>query len=331
VWLDDLRTVLARYPAIVRPCGSLEALGGAGGGSGARLWRFPTGRGTLVARLWPPEWPDRTTLERIHRWLDLVSDLEFVPVPLEAHDGRTVQELRRGLWELSPWLVGLPATRLSPSADRLRAGYAALAAFHQRLAREPLRGPSPGLRARIIEIEKWRGGDFAALANILARSAACRSRDHALRWLDQARRMAPRILEPLHQAAGLDVVLQPCLRDARPEHLLFVDDRVTGLLDFGAMGIECVAADLARLLSEWPGPDRSARANALEAYAAVRPLDLDEIALIDVFESSSALLGGGHWVRWHFIEGREFSDPMAVERGIERGVERLCRLAGGFR
>ena len=99
---------------------------------------------------------------------------------------------------------------------------------------------------------------------------------------------------------------------------------MTGLIDFGAMAIESVAADLARLLGDWVGPDTNARAEALDAYASVRPLEAAEIALLDVFEDSSALLGAGHWVRWHFLEGRRFDDPSSVAGGIERGLQRLA-------
>jgi homoserine kinase type II len=128
----------------------------------------------------------------------------------------------------------------------------------------------------------------------------------------------------MRRASARKVALQPCLRDARPEHLLFTGDRVTGLVDFGAMAIESVAADLSRLLGEWVGPDRSARAEGLAAYASVRPLDPIELALIEDFEDSAALLGAGHWVRWHFLEARTFDGPSAVAEGITRGLERLA-------
>src|SRR6185437_2387218 len=119
-------------------------------------------------------------------------------------------------------------------------------------------------------------------------------------------------------AAGATVDRQPCLRDVRPDHLLFTGERLTGLVDYGAMGVDTVAVDLARLMAEWLGRDRALRAGALDAYASVRPIDAAETALIDAFERSSALLGGGHWVRWHFLEGREFEDPSAVVRGLEK-------------
>jgi homoserine kinase type II len=325
---DDLSAVLACYPAIARPLSGPEPLGNAGGSSGARLWRFRSGRGLLVARAWPPDGPDREVLERVHRWLARATGLGFVPAPLPGLDGRSIRERSGRLWEVAPWLPGRAEADRPPPRARLRAAFAALAALHRALEDERTIGPIPGIVARLREVEALTGGGFEALGRALGRAPDDPCRDDARRWLELALWAAPRLVEPaLRQAAGRIVRLQPALRDARPEHILFEGDRVSGLVDFGAMAIDTVAADLARLLSEWLGPDRPARAEALDAYAAVRPLDRDEVALIDVFEASAALLGAGHWARWHFLERRTFEDPSAVARGLARGLERLARLA----
>ena len=320
---DDLMTLLARYPAIARPYRKPEALGNAGGYSGARLWRYESGRGWLVARAWPQGGPSHAGLEQIHRWLDETAGLGFVPIPLPALDGRTVHEQGGRLWDVSPWLEGAAAPERPPLRPRLRSGFAALAAFHQALRREQTRGPSPGISARLRELEGLLHGGFDAMEHALDRAAADPRCAAARHWLSLARATGGRLVEPLRRASGQVVPLQPCLRDARPEHLLFSGDHVSGLIDFGAMAIESVAADLARLLGEWVGPDTQTRAEALDAYASVRPLDAAEITLLDVFEDSSALLGAGHWVRWHFLEGRRFDDPSAVVAGIDRGLQRL--------
>lgn len=98
---------------------------------------------------------------------------------------------------------------------------------------------------------------------------------------------------------------------------------MTGLVDYGAMGRDSVAGDLARLLAEGVGPDRFSRAEALAAFESVRTLSESEHLAIEAFEKANALLGPARWVRWHFVEGRHFEDREAVTRGLRRGLERL--------
>lgn len=319
------RAVLARYPPGVQPVDEPESLGGAGGLSGARLWRYRSGRGTLVLRLWPPHGPGRAHLEQVHRWLHRAGDLGFIPAPIADRSGRTLLELGGEFWELAPWMPGAADGMRPPSSARVRSAFAAMAAFHQRLGGERRAGPSPGLGHRHEAIAHLLRGGFEAFEGAI-RSSSDEAGPMALRWLDLARLVAPRLLGPLREAAGRAVPLQPCLRDARPEHFLFEGDRVTGLVDFGAMGVDCVAGDLARLIGEWLDGDLTLRVEALTAYERVRPLDVAEAALIDGFAASSALLIGEHWIRWHYLEGRNFEDPAAAAQGIARGVAHLERL-----
>jgi len=169
-------------------------------------------------------------------------------------------------------------------------------------------------------------GGYQELRVFVARGLREAQRDVALRWLDQAEREAPRHIERIHYLANREYRLQPCLRDARPEHFLFERDRVTGIIDFGAMGMDAVACDVSRLLAEWVGEDRVSRAQAFDAYVSIRHLGEHEILLIKALDTTSALLAAGHWIRWHYVEGRAFEDSEAVHRGIVRGLERLDRL-----
>ncbi|WP_406696115.1 phosphotransferase [Singulisphaera sp. Ch08] len=327
--LDDLHSVLAHYPAMVRPVAEPEALGNAGGNSGVSLWRYLSGQGSLVARAWPADGTDMAHLRQIHEWLFMAESLGFVPIPLQDRMGRTFQEQSGRLWDVSPWMPGSAALERPPERVRLRAGFTALASFHQAMASWSRFGPSPGLGHRLEEIRALLRGGFDLLQAAVEGTAGDPARGHALRWLDVARRVTPRYQEHLKQAASMTCRLQPCLRDVRSDHLLFEGETLTGLIDFGAMRVDVVSGDLARLLAEWVEEDRWARAEALNAYSAVRPLDSSEGVLIDAFDASAALLGVGHWVRWHFLEKRVFEDSNAVARGIERGLERLLRHVSG--
>jgi Ser/Thr protein kinase RdoA (MazF antagonist) len=306
-------------------------LGGAGGLSGARLWRFPSQVGPLVLRAWPVPGPERGQLEWLHHWLGLAAELTFVPVPIRDRVGQTLQEHDGHFWEVSPWMPGAPDLSEPPPAQRIEAAFTALAAFHQRLACEQTHGRSPGLAQRAVLIERLVAGGFDTLEGAVDQGRRQRRsappHEVAARWLTLARSIAPLQAELLRAPAARVVRLQPCLRDARPEHFLFEGDRVSGLVDFGAMGVDSVAADLARLIGDWLLVDPASRALALTCYERVRPLEPSETVLIDAFESAAALLIGERWVRWHYIDGRRFDDPQAVACGLVRGLRRLERLA----
>jgi homoserine kinase type II len=326
--LGDLRVVLDRYPAAVQPLAEPEDLGNAGGQSGANFWRYRAGVGVLLVRAWPHDGPPCAVLERVHGWLRDTAELGFVPVPIATRDGRTLTEQRGRWWELTPWLAGKPDPEQPPSRERVKAAFSSLAAFHACLSRYASPGPSNGLVARLKEVESLCQGGFAELG----RALSTRPEDDQVvalagKWLELAPSVASTVRVRLEQAASRVVDRQPCLRDARPDHFLFEGERVSGLVDFGAMGEDTVACDLARLSSEWLGDDRSLRGEGLNAYASTRPLVEAEMELIPVFEESSALLIGGHWIRWYFLEGRRFEDPIAVLKGVQKGLDRLAAWA----
>jgi Ser/Thr protein kinase RdoA (MazF antagonist) len=330
---DSVPLVLSRYPLRVQPISPVRRLGNAGGSSGATLWRYRAADGDMVLRAWPGHGPTPARLEMIHGWLGELAELGLVPIPVPwpDRDGRTVQYLDGLYWEVAPWLPGAPALERPATAARVQSAFTALASVHRRLSSHGQRGASPGLRLRIRELEQLAAGGLDLMAAALERSQVDAQAVLGQRWVCLARAAIPRLLPSLRDAAGLEVTLQPCLRDARPEHFLFEADRLSGLIDFGAMGIESVAADLARLTGEWFPDDHALRALALDAYQQVRPLDASEAALIVALEATGDLLIAGHWLSWHYLDHRPFDDPGAVERGVARGLHRLERLAERIR
>jgi len=324
---DSLSLVLARYPRHAQPLHVIEELGAFGGHSGALLWRYQAPMGPILARAWPVNVQDVEHVLTIHRWLVEAGDLGFLPVPIAAQDGQTVLSCDGRLWELAPWLEGQPERHGPPDEKRVQAAFQALAKLHLRLGGRATVGRSPGLAKCIVEMEELAAHGYQSLESALHRAAAGELRASGFRWLVLAKATAPRLLPELRDAGRLAVPLQPCLRDARPEHFLFQGNEVCGLVDFGAMGIETVAADLARLIGEWFAGNPSLRSLSLAAYEQIRPLDPSEAALGAAFEAAADLLIAGHWLRWHFLKERRFVDPMAVQHGIARGLERLQRRA----
>jgi Ser/Thr protein kinase RdoA (MazF antagonist) len=321
-----LLSVLTRYPASARPRFEPIPLGNAGGLSGSQLWRFDTGRGMLVARMWPIELSERPRIEQIHRWIARADRLRFVPQPIQAQDGRTVLEENGRLWEVVPWMLGKREIAEPPRPTRVKAAFSAVAEFHKAMGEITPRALSPGLLARTAEIEALLASNLIAWRSLVTRTPADEARGLALLWLDFAGRIAPSLLPDIREAARKPVSIQPVLRDARPEHFLFEEDRVTGLVDFGAMGLDMVSIDLARLMGEWfKVEDKNSRELAISAYGQVRPLTADERLRIAVFEKSGDLLRGARWLQWHYVDHRRFEDPKAVIQGLGRSVTRLSQ------
>ena len=358
----EVEPVLAEYPDDCQPLRSarlgIEALGAAGGYSGASLWRLATARGLLCLRRWPPEHPDLARLEFVHAVLRHVREKGFLlaPHPIRTRGGAEFVRRAGRFWELTPWLPGRADYRSDSRPEKLEAALETLARFHLaaadfgegpgvrgqgsgasgggltspgRKARvEPdMNSPSPGIAYRLSKLAALRGGEMQQLV------AAIQSPRIPPQWAELAgiaRRLLPLFAkaEPavdrqLAAANRLRVPLQPCIRDIWHDHVLFQGVRVSGLVDFGAMHVDTVAADVARLLGSLAADDTAARRLGLAAYQALRPLSADELQLVEAFDRSTVLISGINWLEWVFVQQRSFEDPADVTRRVARILGRL--------
>ncbi|MDI9444063.1 MAG: phosphotransferase [Planctomycetota bacterium] len=336
----DPLAVLAAYPAVVRPT-RLLALGGAGGFSGARFWRAEAEAGPYCLRRWPADYPGPAELRFIHAVLRHARERGFclAPVPLEARGGQPYVSRGGHLWELSPWMPGKADFAASPTAPRLKAAAACLAEFHR--AVEDLcwtgsssgpgatrgEGPSPGIAHRLAVLREWLTVRARLLHDALAGPAAWPEiADRAERVLKLLPRAAPAVYDQLASVQRHRVPLQPCLGDIWHDHLLSQGDRVTGLVDFGAMRWDNVSCDLARLLGSLAGSNRALWEVGVSAYEAVRPVSEAERNLANAFDVSGLLLGALNWASWTILDGRVFEEPCAVLQRMDDLIARLETL-----
>lgn len=327
---DDIAQVLEAYPVDCQPL-RLECLGGAGGFSGASFWRLETRRGPLCLRRWPPEHPDNKQLEFIHSvlWFAEREGFSAAPVPIPTNRQISYVSRQGRLWELAPWMPGRADFLENPRPEKLRAAMTALAGFHTAVAGFPVAdaGPacSPGIIERLERVRELRAGgltdlDDSILSDPRPDLAACAKRLVAL-----ASRVAAEVQATLEGVAKLRVALQPCLRDIWSDHVLFDGDDVTGLIDFGAMRAENVAADISRLLGSMAADSGDSWESGLAAYETVRPIGQNERALIRAMDQSSVLLSGLNWVEWIYRHQRTFERlDTVLQRMI--GIEKRLRF-----
>jgi homoserine kinase type II len=317
----------------------------AGGFSGAQLWSVTTPAGELLLRRWPPG----TTQNRVEAISWLLSQvrargLEIVPLPVRVAD-RTAWTVSYdgSLWTMQQWRPGKAIEPRPPSPTQLAAAVQALARFHvaasfcqdgdcirdTEFARQS-DGPAPGLRSRARLAEDYLGQGLARLqrANVPAGLAALQPRRARLLPLFES--LAPQLLAASQAAMSWHVPLLACLRDIRGEHILFTGDEVTGLIDFDAMRIDCVATDLARLLGDYAGDDTDLWQFGLDAYHEVRPLSQQERLLVQHYDRFAVLLTGTQWLDWMLLEGKEFDLAQVLPR-IDATLERLEHLRDELR
>ena len=151
--------------------------------------------------------------------------------------------------------------------------------------------------------------------------------DRSASLIADFRKTADFVADALVQARRWMVPIQPCIRDIHREHVLFEGNRVTGLVDFGAMRHDSCAGDIARLIGSLAGDDKQLWAVGIDAFRQVFPLGDSERHLARVYDASGVLLSGMNWLEWIFVDGRQFGDRAAVMSRFEEIADRLAVLA----
>jgi homoserine kinase type II len=307
--------------------GTWESLGGGGGFSGARLWRWRRGDRALCLRAWPAgTTPAR--LEQVQRWLAAASGSTraFVPKVLPTADGRTWGEHAGRLWELQEWMPGRADFHSRPTPARLEEACRALAQLHAVWARwrEPTLLVCPAVVRRRRLLDDWEA----------LRRSGWRPRPHPddpslTALLDRAWRLLPRRLDraaaDLRAWAGRTGPTQPCLCDPWHDHFLFQGERLTGLVDYGAMKLDAPAIDLARALGSLVEDDAEGWRIGLEAYRGARPLSAEEEGLARMLDRTGTALGAANWLLRLGGPVREEIDRAGAGRRLAALLARLER------
>jgi Ser/Thr protein kinase RdoA (MazF antagonist) len=320
------REVLSRFASPFRH-GGLTALGNHGGFSGARLWRLETPVGPRLLRAWPldPSFPSR--LDFLHSLMACArrEELTFVPAVFTTGQGSTWVDFLGQFWELTEFLPGRADFHASPTRRRLEAACQALAQVHHSWERVPGVGPGPcpALARRLHRFQEWR-------QLVQAGWRPERKRDWSEKLaaaVEQAWRVLPSWVEqlPLRLLPWTGQVwpLQPCLCDVWHDHVLFEEERVTGLVDYGAVKVDHVAVDLARLLGSLVEDDLAAWHVGLRAYRQVRSFSEREEELLHLLDRGGTVVGISNWLRWLCVEQRPFENHEAAAARLETLVRRV--------
>lgn len=239
------------------------------------------------------------------------------------HGGSFTSDGRR-LWEVTQWMPGAADYLAAPSSIRLQAALRALATLHRAWQESPQPPTRTGLSPTLIERSQ-------KLEHCLQQLPAWTrlpldespQRGLAQRTLQHLAACGPQLLPQLTSSRDHPVTLHFVLRDVWSDHVLFTDDRVTGIIDFGAARVDEPATDVARLLGSLEPFDQRNWLIGWETYRAVNPhVELERVRLLD---RVGTLLSALQWLQWLVLQPRSFNAPsnQLVERwqGLLRRLE----------
>ncbi len=298
----------------------IESLAVQGGFSGAVIWKVSAHNKSLCLRRWPQEHPTIDGLSAIHGLLKHIEQtgFELAPVPLLTRSGQTFYLNEEHLWELAPWMPGEANFLEQPSRTKLEAAVRCLADFHRAAQRYTYAGNgqrkavSPGLHQRMTTLQDFQHGGLEKLWQSTRSANASPLQELAFELLEGIANSLDAVIGRLAPIVNQPLPLQWCLRDVRHDHILFHGDQVTGLLDYGAVAIDSVAGDIARLLGSMVNDDIDSWSVGIEAYCRVHPLSEVERQAIVGFDEGGSLCSAANWIRWLFVDRRSFPQANAL-------------------
>jgi len=313
----------------------MESLGVSGGFSGAVIWRVSMRGEQLCLRRWPKAHPTLQGLLAMHGLLQHVANsrCNIVPVPRPTRQGETYFINEDHLWELTPWMPGEASFAREPTATKLSAAVQSLAEFHQAARTYSSEGDtarqaaSPGLHERFAMTSSLQQGGLEQLWRAARTAEPNDLRDIACDLLEGIGHCLDAVTSYLQRIVDVPLPLQWCLRDVRHDHLLFTGETMSGLLDFGAVAVDSVAGDVARLLGSTVNDHADSWQAGIQVYCQQRPLTEAEQLAIVGFDEGGTICSAANWVRWLFVEGRSFPQIHALHAQLVWLRDRLQALA----
>lgn len=326
-----VRSLLAHYSIPVASVAYVES----GGFSGATVWEVASQTGERFAfKIHVGDREKSEHLDWVHSVLRrcVEEGCDFVAAPQRTSQRRdlhaSVVSDEGFVGELSVWAKGGPVDAGSWTSEKIASAFESVGRFHKAAAQIGFdMRTSDGVASRIKILQTYGTQSARAKAELPAQSKD---------WQQPLRRLMDLVSSvPIKQVAvfanafghlSLQAVpAQPVIRDLRAEHLFFVGDQLSGLIDFDAMAIDSVAWDLSRLIATMGLSDEQMEF-AVDRYHAIRPLHPLDTSLIAVVVRAAPLIAALQWVEWLAVEGRTFPSSTAVVSRLEKVHQQLAAI-----
>ncbi|MBD3672055.1 MAG: phosphotransferase [Planctomycetaceae bacterium] len=331
----DRQRILKQWPAFFAQARLIDSHAGF---SGAIIERLEIAGEQFALRGWPPESLSVERLEGLHQFQKFLFDrwITQVSVPVPASDGRTIVAGENRCWQLEPWMPGEASFLDEPNDAKLKSAMQLLARVH--LVAEQFKPPdraaqwfsvtpaatSPAVIDRVRILDQWSDTNPDTVLRLIQNKPLPESIKEALREIVELfQTRAHTVQAELHEQLSHQYRLVPCLRDLWSDHVLFTENEVTGLIDFGACRAENPMIDLSRLLGSYYIDDPASYRRAMEWYGEIRSLSSAERNLFVALDLSQRLLAGMAWIERLVFEGKRLADWGTVSDRLSEIIPRM--------
>ena len=203
--------------------------------------KSPTAIPNFVSGRWPKTHPDRQRLNWIHTILRSVAEagINFIPTPIVANSGESIVEHNGYFFELAPWLDGKATYESEPCHEKLdfcddwigqvpSGDSSIIDSIVSPSGPAKSEQPAPAVKSNFKKnchkydwpwrLNRIRG--FASIAKL--GKTLC----------DNFELLSGLIERQLSHSMQLSVMVQPVIRDVWHDHMLFDENRLSGIVGF---------------------------------------------------------------------------------------------------
>jgi homoserine kinase type II len=141
-----------------------------------------------------------------------------------------------------------------------------------------------------------------------------------------AAQLAPRLVSALLPWEHQRFTLQPCVRDLRAEHVLLENTAVVGIIDFGAVGVDHPAVDLARLLDDYSQENPALFPAGVATYRRVRSKFDTPETFVRLLAETGALCSVLGWIVRLIFRRETIFDVTAMQARLTQRIIRVEQI-----
>lgn len=264
-----------------------------------------------------------------------------LPVPFISNTGETWVQQKQNYWQMESWMAGEPVKSNDWTDHHLQQAVDFLAQFHRSTSRLQFDKTSKQLDSlttsqnclsksitdRFHFFKELNSGKLEQIKSALTQCTDSRLHQIGSSLCKGFMIANTRLTQAIQLLDQYTLPMIPVIRDCRTDHFLFSQaGELLACIDFGAMRLDTVAADLGRLFADTIVADQGRCERYFERYQGTCTLSIEEQHATIAMAQTTAMLSGLTWLDWILLEKRQFPSYEPILARLEHWYRQANRL-----